>query len=346
MARRPISTFSLSFLDCLCCGFGSVILVFMIITNRVTTESRVVVADLQAQALRLSAQTESLGEELASERATLSARTAEVQLKRQQLQTHSQQAAHLARLADEKRGVVSSEKRSIQQSLEEYRPPVESPESVSKRGKRELVTGLKLSGQRILIMIDASTSMLDRYISNILLLRNMPPERQRQSAKWQQAVATVDWLLASIPKGSRFQVYSFDVEARPLIDRTQGTWLDVSDAKQVAEVRTQLRKITPSGGTSLYAAASAVGKLQPPPDNLFLLVDGLPTQGGTGSQPQTVSGDQRLAYFRRAAKRLPRALPVNVILYPLEGDPEAAPAYWKLALGSGGALLSPSSDWP
>lgn len=346
MARRPISTFSLSFLDCLCCGFGSVILVFMIITNRVTTESRVVVADLRAQALQLTVQTESLGEELASEKAVLAERRAEFERKRRRIRSNSEQAAALARLADEKRGGIASDQRDLRALLEDSRSVETSPESISRRGKRELVSGLKLSGQRTLILVDASGSMLDRYISNVLLLRNMPPERQRQAAKWQQAVATIDWLLASIPADSRFQVYSFAEEARPLIEGTHGRWLDLRDAKRVAEARTRLRELTPAGGTSLDAAVSAIGKLQPPPDNLFLLVDGLPTRGAGGSHPQTVSGDQRLDFFRRAVRRLPRTLRVNVILYPLEGDPEAAPAYWKLALDSGGALLSPSSDWP
>ena len=33
MARRPVNAFSLSFLDCMCCGFGAVILFFMIINT-------------------------------------------------------------------------------------------------------------------------------------------------------------------------------------------------------------------------------------------------------------------------------------------------------------------------
>jgi hypothetical protein len=30
----------------------------------------------------------------------------------------------------------------------------------------------------------------------------------------------------------------------------------------------------------------------------------------------------------------------------MEGDPNAAPAYWLLALGTGGSLLAPADDWP
>ena len=36
----------------------------------------------------------------------------------------------------------------------------------------------------------------------------------------------------------------------------------------------------------------------------------------------------------------------RVGLLPMEGDPEAASAYWKLAARTGGTLLSPPADWP
>jgi hypothetical protein len=48
----------------------------------------------------------------------------------------------------------------------------------------------------------------------------------------------------------------------------------------------------------------------------------------------------------RAVNQLPRSIPVNVILFPMEGDPMAASLYWKLAEATAGAFLSPSKDWP
>jgi hypothetical protein len=35
-----------------------------------------------------------------------------------------------------------------------------------------------------------------------------------------------------------------------------------------------------------------------------------------------------------------------VILFAMEGDPNAAPAFWSLALRSGGSMMAPSEDWP
>jgi hypothetical protein len=30
----------------------------------------------------------------------------------------------------------------------------------------------------------------------------------------------------------------------------------------------------------------------------------------------------------------------------MEGDPSAAPAFWVLALRTGGSMLAPAEDWP
>ena len=47
-----------------------------------------------------------------------------------------------------------------------------------------------------------------------------------------------------------------------------------------------------------------------------------------------------------AVRSIPRRLPVNVMLFPMDGDPEAAGYFWELAVASGGSLLTPSRDWP
>jgi len=43
---------------------------------------------------------------------------------------------------------------------------------------------------------------------------------------------------------------------------------------------------------------------------------------------------------------LPTRIPVNIILYHMEGDPDAASAYWRLAMVTRGSFFSPSRDWP
>jgi hypothetical protein len=43
---------------------------------------------------------------------------------------------------------------------------------------------------------------------------------------------------------------------------------------------------------------------------------------------------------------LPIGIPVNTILFPMEGDPEAAAMFWQFAMTTKGSFLTPSRDWP
>ena len=101
-----------------------------------------------------------------------------------------------------------------------------------------------------------------------------------------------------------------------------------------------------SGGTNLFQGLAALQAMSPPADNVILLTDGLPTQGEGAPRGRTVSGDRRLKLFRTAVGSLPRSVPINVILLPMEGDPMAASAWWQVAVASGGSFLSPAGDWP
>jgi hypothetical protein len=93
-------------------------------------------------------------------------------------------------------------------------------------------------------------------------------------------------------------------------------------------------------------AFEALKELNPLPDNVYLLTDGLPTMGEIVPTRQGVTGRERQEHFTRAVRQLPVGVPVNVILLAMEGDPGAAPLFWQLALRTGGSMLSPAEDWP
>ena len=102
----------------------------------------------------------------------------------------------------------------------------------------------------------------------------------------------------------------------------------------------------PSGGTSLENAFDHLQTLSPVPDNIFLITDGLPTQGTSPPRGTTISGNQRQRLYRQAVRKLPANVPVNIILAPMEGDPLAASEFWQLAQSTRGSFMSPSRDWP
>jgi hypothetical protein len=188
--------------------------------------------------------------------------------------------------------------------------------------------------------------MLADTIVNAIRRRHLPAEQRRQAAKWRQAVRTADWLATQMPRDSRFQIYAFDVGARPVVAGTDGVWLDAGDPKALDSAVQALKQLAPENGTSLHAAFAAAAAMTPRPDNIVLITDGLPTQGRTPPRGKTVSGRDRLRLFERAMDELPRGVPVNVILLPMEGDPMAASAFWKLAMATSGSFMTPSRDWP
>jgi hypothetical protein len=213
-------------------------------------------------------------------------------------------------------------------------------------GNRQYLTGLKLGGKRVLVLLDVSASMLDRTIVNVIRRRNMDDKTKRTSPKWQQARKTVEWLVANLPPDSSLQVHGFNTEAFPVLPETAGKWIQVTDGVMLGKMVGAMNKQVPTAGTSLANGFKAATGMLPRPDNILLITDGLPTQGFGKPRNKVVSGDQRVKFFERAVKLLPKDIPVNTILFPMEGDPMAAVLFWKLAVDTGGSFLTPTSDWP
>jgi hypothetical protein len=213
-------------------------------------------------------------------------------------------------------------------------------------GNRQYLTGLKLGGERVLILVDGSASMLADTVVNAVRRRNMDDEQKKQSPKWQWTLRTVEWLVAQLPASSRFQIYIFNISAEPALIDSKGEWLDAADSLVMEEAIAGLRQYSPGSGTSLTNGFGAIADFEDRPDNVFLLTDGLPTQGKNPPKKYMVSGGQRRSYFLAAMKEFPRGVPLNTILFPMEGDPEAAALFWQTALDTDGAFIAPSRDWP
>jgi hypothetical protein len=213
-------------------------------------------------------------------------------------------------------------------------------------GDRQYLTGLKLGGRRTLILVDRSASMLDSTIVNIIRRRNMSLEDKLRAVKWRQVVASVDWLTAQFVPGSEFQIYMFNNEAVPVIKGSAGVWLKADDSTQLDEAIRVLRRTPPENGTNMLDAYAVAASLSPRPDNIILLADGLPTMDEATSNRPTISGRERFNMHLRAVRELPSGIPVNIFLYPLEGDFEAPILYWLLAYRTGGSFISVSRDWP
>ena len=360
--RRPFEVFSMSFLDCMSCGFGAVILFFMIINAQVreTTENP---SDLMAETRQIEVEilegrknlvlAKNTVEELTSEKDAAEGRIAQIialieELRAELAEYDSETLAEIERIEK-----LQTDIKTLEEEVKRLLAMAEETESEGNRlrefkgeGDRQYLTGLKLGGERTLILVDRSASMLDDTIVNIIRRRNMPIDEKLRAVKWRQVVASVDWLTAQFQPGSEFQMYMFNNEVEPIIAGSDGVWLKADDATQLDEAMRVLRRTAPEGGTNMKAAMDIVMTMSPPPDNIILLVDGLPTMDGPTSNRRTVSGQERTRLFTNALRELPSNIPVNIFLYPLEGDFEAPFLYWLLAYRSGGSFISVSKDWP
>ncbi len=363
MRRSPPNVFGLAFLDVIACGFGAVILVFMIINTGTTREVEEHTESLREEAFRLEQEVLEGRRHLVRLRNDLR----EVERERVEAQGRSQRIVQRVRRQTIELAESEKETRAHIESIAALAADLESLEEVSRRlegashgrdnqgdalrrfrgkGDRQYLTGLQVGGRRIFLLLDASASMLDRTVVNVVRIRHLSDEAKRRSDKWLQAVSTVDWLTARLPADSHFQIYTFNVRSTPVIEGSEGRWLEASAPNVLNDAVEKLDEIVPAGGTSLHHAFAAIRSMDPPPDNIYLLTDGLPTQGEEPSNRTTVTPTERLRHFRNALGQLPSRVPINVVLFPMEGDPDAAQIFWTLAQRTGGSMLSPSRDWP
>lgn len=361
--RRATNVFSLTFLDIMSCGFGAVILIYIVINhgtemtgvkwdpakqaeaqrieqaieaekiNHVELRNTLALVDEQVDATQASIEeTLLLIEALRAELDSLTNRESDQTADRLQLE------AALKALEEEidnlETAVAASEEAGI--ALRE----------IEGQGDRQYLTGLRMGGRHVLILLDNSASMLDETIVNVIRLRNLSETARRASPKWQRSLRTVEWITANMPPSSKFRIVSFNTEASPIGTDSDWRWLEANDEAALDDSIVAINELVPSGGSNLSSAFEAIAKLDPMPDNIFLLTDGLPTQGGRPARGSNIDGQGRVRLFAEALEKLTLTIPINVILLPMEGDPMASPSFWRLAQMTGGAFLSPPEDWP
>lgn len=360
MKRKPLNVFSVSFLDCITCALGAIILLFVIINARSAARQDALAADLRRAALQRRQAVEDQRRHRAELRAELSAARGRLDAERrlaertgELLRAQKSDAAAVDQDALAAKAAVNALKSDVKILDAEVRRLKAAVQAAPERGSqlrafpgqgdRQYLTDLKMGGERILILVDASASMLDETILGAIRRRYQSEVQKRRAPKWRRAVETVAWLTAHLPANSRFQVAAFNETAHLLAGEG---WLSTTDPSHLDRTAAAMRALTPEKGTCLIKAFEFIENLAPPPDNIFLLIDSLPTLGTGKPWGKRVSGAKRLSLFQEARKVLPEGVPVNVILYPMEGDPMAADAYWRLSKRTQGAFLCPSPDWP
>ena len=198
--------------------------------------------------------------------------------------------------------------------------------------------------------------MTDEKLLEIIKRKNGSAAGKKRGPKWLRTRKTVRWLLARVPKTSQLVVISYNASVKSL---GGGNWLKADNPATLQAVYSELDTIVPEGATNLQKGLQAVSGLGA--TDLYVVTDGLPTVGESRcaslnpfascssllGKSSTISGECRVKLFRQTIKDSTLGgLKVNVILLPIEGDPDAVNEYWGWAALSGGLLISPAVNWP
>ncbi|OUR75972.1 hypothetical protein A9Q83_16555 [Alphaproteobacteria bacterium 46_93_T64] len=337
------------------CGLGAVILVLILLKVQ-PEEVPVDLEALQADLEELQRQEEQLQTTLdkkTQEKANLNSQASSLN---SQLSQVDQQIMDVSQSTANKKAEVEGLKDKIEKTPIAKTQDVIEDKNV---GEENYLLGLKVEGKRIVFLIDMSASMTDEKLINIILRKSGTDAEKKKGPKWQRTVRIARWLSNRIPKQSKAVVIGFNNKTTSV---GPNGWFQGADTGAISKVFASLDTLVPENATNLQNALQSAKKLSPAPTNYYIVTDGLPTAGtsnyrslnpfsscssliGTSSK---ISGECRVKLFRQSVQESgPRGgQPVNIILLPLEGDPEAAPEFWGWTYTTGGLLISPAVSWP
>jgi len=225
-------------------------------------------------------------------------------------------------------------------------------------GEQNFLIGMKVKGRRIGLLLDISSSMTDELLIDIITRKNSAEEFIKQGDKWKRTIRVIKWIIARIPENSELSIITFSENADYLGEK-KWYYNNINDFKMITQ---NLDAIVPNGGTNLSSALKLVNQTRPKPDSIYVITDGLPTKGqkkyrnssnftqcdSISSNAKKINGECRVKLFWASVNEFTSKtnIETNVVLLPLEGDPEAAPNFWMWTANTGGLLLVPSKDWP
>ena len=351
--RRKAEGFGLAFLDIMSCGLGAIILVFMLVKHHVDNslvEAELLAADLE----RLSAQESQLRDQIETAQAETAASQRAIEQTSKDLEVLSQELAR----AERETSRQNKEKSALEETIKKVEVPKEQPDVVENPqvGEEDYLIGLQVKGRRIMVLVDSSASMTDEILIDIIRRKNTSAAEKKAGPKWLRTRRIVTWLLARAPADSGIGVIAFNETADRLGDRT---WASADDAAALERILADLKAKVPEGPTNLEAGLRAVAAQRP--TDLYIITDGLPTKGESSYRSlnpfascsalwgasSTISGECRSKLFRHSVTTVGLSgVTVNVILLPIEGDPQASSEFWLWTSHTGGLLISPAESWP
>jgi hypothetical protein len=213
--RREFEVFTLSFLDCICCGFGAIILLLVltdvgqpVVIERSEKDLKQQIDALQRQLFELRGETEVLNREMQGRMSVLNAEQRKIAL----------MAGDLSKIRGEFKAskgeatvtnIVETELVAAHQTL-----TAEMARLLKNAPRRDpnnlAVAGIPVDSEWIIFVVDTSGSM--------------------QSDNWENAQNVMKEILDIYPKVKGLQV--LDDEGKPMFPSTKGQWLQDTPAQR------------------------------------------------------------------------------------------------------------------
>lgn len=333
-SRREAQSSSLSFIDCICCGFGAVLLLFILTAkNQITLSSEETRQSLAAA--------ETLQQAIEAAQAENQALSREVEALAPQADTTATRLSELAAKQERLTQAIEAQQAALR-SLDTETPTPEAPAARERpSADQSYLSGLSLRGPKAVILLETSGSMLAENAGEALtILQN---GSWQQSEKWRRARNALKAVLAAIPKGTEVAVLQMAESTSALSGSPANPYIDPYDNTALLQLLDRLERLEARGGADLAAGFQAVNNLQVRASSLLLIADGLPS--APAPPGRALSEADRVRLFNQARTRRPN-VPFNALLLPFDGDPSAAGLYWQLSTQSGGVTLVPGSEWP
>ena len=332
--RREAQSSALSFMDCICCGFGAVLLLFILTAKAQITDS-------QEKAVQSVNAAETLEAAIRETKAKKLALTEEIEALDPQPDTKATSVAALAAEQERLAKAVEDQAKALT-ALENKTEPTEQPAALDRpSADKSYLSGLRLRGPRAVILLESSGSMLAEDANTAIQI--IQQGTGAKSKKWLRSKAAVRAVLAAIPKGTQVAIFAMAEGTKALSGSTENPYIDPYDNEALLSFLGRLGQLKASGGADLSKGLQAVSQLKQRASSLLLIGDGLPTAPAPRSGSLTEA--DRVKLFNRAmANRL--NYPFNAILFPFSGDPAAAGLFWQLSGRTKGITLIPDNDWP
>lgn len=332
--RREAQSSALSFMDCICCGFGAVLLLFIL-----TAKKQIILGSEEAtQSLEAANILQAAIEDAESKNRALD----------QEIESldplADMNATSLAQLAAEQERLAKAIEKQAE-ALKALGTEVKIPETHASLERpsadQSYLSGLRLRGPRAVILLESSGSMLAENATDAVAV--LQQGSWATATKWNRAKKALEAVLAAIPKGMQVAIFQMGESTTPLTGSPTDPYIDPYDNSALIQFLDRLNRLEAKGGANLAQGLHTANGLKNRASSVLLIGDGLPTAPAPGKQG--LSEAERVRLFNQAKGLRPNA-PFNAILFPFDGDPSAAGLFWELSGQSNGVTLIPDNDWP